>query len=126
MTSIKTISTDSIEVTQKAVFGGKDGTGAGTGATFNGPAVFQGNVEVGKSGTLRTHQIEVGSTGLSVKGPSLLQGGLSLAQVKIKAGATIAIDVGASAFVTVVDDGTEAKNELVVQAPADGQVRAKG
>ena len=124
MTSIKTITTDTLEVTQKAIFGGKDGTGAG--ATFTGPAVFQGNVEVGKSGTLRTHQIEVGLTGLSVSGPSLLQGGLSLAQVKIKAGATIAIDVGASAFVTVVEDGAEAKNELVVQAPADGQVGIKG
>ena len=79
-----------------------------------------------KSGTLRTHHIEVGSTGLAVTGPSSLQGGLSLAQVKIKAGATIAVDIGASAFVTVVDDGVEAKNELVVQAPADGQVSAKG
>ena len=60
-----------------------------------------------------------GDTGLSITGPSSLQGGLSLAQMKIKAGATIAIPVNtgaaaSSAFVMIVDDGVEAKNELVV------------
>ena len=50
ITSAKSITTDTLEVTHKAVFGGqgKEGTGAGAGAgaTFTGPAVFQGNVEV--------------------------------------------------------------------------------
>ena len=63
-----------------------------------------------------------GDMGLSVSGPSSLQGGLSLAQVKIKAGATIAINAGGmSAFVTIVDDGVEAKNELVVGSGSEGQ-----
>ena len=79
---------------------------------------------VGADGSVYTRSgVQIsGETGLSVTGPSSLQGGLSLAQVKIKAGASIAVDVGASAFVTVMDDGREAANELTVQAPADGQV----
>ena len=76
---------------------------------------------VGADGSVSTRggmQI-TGDTGLSVSGPSSLQGGLSLAQMKIKAGAKIAIPVNtgaaaASAFVTIVDDGVEAKNELIV------------
>ena len=81
---------------------------------------------MGKSGTLRTHQIEVGLTGLSVTGPSSLQGGLSLAQMKIKAGAKIEVTAGASAFVMVMEDGRELANEVTVQAPADGQVGTQG
>ena len=41
--SAKSVATESLEVTHKALFGGKEGAGA----TFTGPAVFQGNVEVG-------------------------------------------------------------------------------
>ena len=50
ITSAKSITTDTLEVTHKAVFGGHGkegaGSGAGAGVTFIGPAVFQGNVEV--------------------------------------------------------------------------------
>ena len=59
---------------------------------------------------------------LSVAGPAALQGGLSLAQLKVRAGKTIALPSGASAFVTVADDGADEANELTVAAPADGQL----
>ena len=62
------------------------------------------------------------SKGLSVEGPSALHGGVSLAQLKVRAGKTIALPSGASAFVTVSDDGAEEANELTVDAPADGQL----
>ena len=62
------------------------------------------------------------SKGLSVEGPSALHGGVSLAQLKVRAGKTIALPSGASAFVTVSDDGAEEANELTLAAPADGQL----
>ena len=111
--------------------GGGGGSGGSVSSVGGGGADKNSGEDVvyrvGADGSVYTRSgVQIsGETGLSVTGPSSLQGGLSLAQVKIKAGAIIAVDAGGmSAFVTIVDDGVEARNELMVggaDGPGQGQ-----